>query len=265
MYIYKTLKCPAREYAKSTLVKLLKYAWAETNEDGSIKTDASGNIVTKWVDIDESTDKSSNEVGHARFHIIQNELYIDTYYKYKGNVATQDTLETFHIDLVIGEDIRKSLVETTKDEAPAFSIFTYGNMLAISMTKGSKDQQYKTSMSPFLFIDSVNAGTDIGAIAFFNSDNNLYAFDSACISNDSQSSVISKSTTTASEVAEVMPYINTISGKKFDTLDSIIITPENKKFVIFNNELWAFFEGIAVQCGDSYTDIYVEPATTIFN
>lgn len=133
------------------------------------------------------------------------------------------------------------------------------------MTKGSKDQQYKTSMSPFLFIDSVNAGTDIGAIAFFNSDNNLYAFDSACISNDSQSSVISKSTTTASEVAEVMPYINTISGKKFDTLDSIIITPENKKFVIFNNELWAFFEGIAVQCGDSYTDIYVEPATTIFN
>ncbi len=98
-----------------------------------------------------------------------------------------------------------------------------------------------------VIIDTTDKGDDISVI------NNAY-----CVCDGSTTSYYAchkayNIASTSSTVTQIVPLINSVSGKKFDNIHQILFTQTNKQFVLLNDEKWLFTDYFVIPCGDNIT------------
>mgnify|MGYP006967166498 CR=1 FL=1 len=114
-----------------------------------------------------------------------------------------------------------------------------------------------------IIIDSTNSGEGKSLFySFAASSSSLFDSSSSIPINLYTPYAASYSLKTATDIAQIAPLKNNISGKEYDNLYGVLLTPTMNNFVSFNGKKWFFTSGMALPAGEEEpTPVYIDTVT----
>lgn len=189
-----------------------------------------------------------------------NEFFPDIYDWESVDTSTENQVDYYISDNIFLRVTENSIIPYNGSTAGTglsfptqsnLTIYKLNGCIMMCVTVGNYNvTQY--SQTAQLIVDTVNNETGTAIIYNFNA-GYCYLFDETL--STAQVAYypynVNYSIRTNTSLAQVAPFINNISGKSFDNLYGVLITPVMNAFVDFGGQKWLFSNGFALPAGDS--------------